>query len=155
MKSFLSIPILFLAVANSANPANAHDCSTSALLRAYENTLRQPPKQTFDAEHRAGVNGGKLWIRKLDKSTLIERIDYGERGEHAKRILVFGISVLFEESMTTYFYVNDIPDARLTQTRVVNRVMTCNSRLVESGPLAGGGIMGSDTINSKAMPHYP
>jgi hypothetical protein len=45
---------------------------------------------------------------------------------------------LLEDVATTYFVVNQEPDARLEQSRVMNRVVICDSEVIESSSLLAG-----------------
>ena len=118
--------------------AFAGDCNISAMLKRYERVGNQRPVGTFDVENRQSVNGGRLRFWKLGQATLVERLDYGESGERARKVFVQGTFLLLEDSTTIYFSVGETPDARLTQSRVVNRVVICDSGLVSSPPLPGG-----------------
>jgi hypothetical protein len=137
MQTYWRAVVWALVAACCSGAAHGEGCEMAEVVRAYERALRQPPRQTFEAEQRKSVEGGRISIRRSGKSTLVERVDHGESGERARRMFLLGKAALFEDGLTTYFFVNHTPDARLPQTRVVNRVVACNGRLFGSGPLVG------------------
>jgi hypothetical protein len=112
--------------------AHASTCDIAALLLKLEKVQHKPAVASFAASHQASTNGGHLFIRRLGNTKLLERVDYAERGENWSRILVDGSSVLLEQTSSAFFVVNEEPDARLEQSRVMNRVVICNAEVIRS-----------------------